>query len=149
MHFTGPYAVDAAWKAFYRLNHGCPARAAAATSAHGGGARDDAGARRVAAAAHWHAPLELALAGVEALAAAVPVRRRARGHEGILGWLGVNRSADCAHASLDDAASRLGLVPLTRRIHSAYPCNAAQCTSDEKYPSYRQLLKFSSRGAEE
>ena len=47
MHFTGPYAVDAAWKAFYRLNHGCPARAAAATSAHGGGARDDAGVRRL------------------------------------------------------------------------------------------------------
>ena len=48
--------------------------------------------------------------------------------EGLMDWLGVNRSANCAEASLDGAAAALG-ARLTRRRHSGYACRpkGARC----------------------
>ena len=132
MHTTGPYAVDTAWKAFRRLNRGCPARLLppphSAAAQHSLTVAHDEWQQMHIGVHHWSSLWQVSKLGQPPYPPDAVLE-----DEGLLGWLGVNRSGDCAGASLDDAASELGLGPLRRRVHSAYPCSAAKGCTARKY----------------
>ena len=113
---TGPYYVDTMWKLYTRKHRGCRHMLNATVLTH------DEWQRRHLGVHHWLSTWKNASdsitseTGVWQAAGAQPVV-----DEGLLDWLGVNRSADCGEATLHTLFNQSGgRISLRTQLLNAY-----------------------------